>query len=88
MILIGLWHGVTINFVAWGVWHGLGLFIHNRWSDLTRAHLINPSLRWQKVLDVGGVLLTFNFVSLGWVFFALPNLSSSTHFISVLFGLT
>ncbi len=87
MILIGLWHGVTLNFVAWGIWHGLGLFIHNRWSDFTKMHSYQLSARWQKILNVGGVLLTFNFVSLGWVFFALPDISISAHFLGVLLGL-
>ena len=77
MLLIGLWHGVTINFILWGAWHGLGLFLQNRWSDFakTRFHTNNPRL--QTALQLGGVLLTFHFVALGWVFFALsePNLS-------------
>jgi D-alanyl-lipoteichoic acid acyltransferase DltB (MBOAT superfamily) len=38
-------------------------------------------------LNIGGVLLTFNFVALGWVFFALPDLSSSTNYLRILFGL-
>jgi D-alanyl-lipoteichoic acid acyltransferase DltB (MBOAT superfamily) len=87
MVLIGLWHGVTLNFVAWGMWHGLGLFIHNRWSDLTRARFTTLSPRWHSILNIGGVLLTFNFVALGWVFFALPDLSSSTNYLRILFGL-
>ncbi len=87
MVLIGLWHGVTLNFVAWGMWHGLGLFVHNRWSELTRAHFTALSSRWQSVLNVGGLLLTFNFVALGWVFFALPNLTISINYLRVLFGL-
>ncbi len=37
MLLIGLWHGVTLNFAIWGAWHGLGLFFHNRWSDALRS---------------------------------------------------
>ncbi len=24
MVLIGLWHGITWNFVLWGAWHGIG----------------------------------------------------------------
>src|SRR5690242_15225101 len=32
MLLIGLWHGITLNFVLWGLWHGFGLFVQNRWS--------------------------------------------------------
>ena len=36
MVVIGLWHGVTVNFVIWGLWHGLALFVHKQWSDRTR----------------------------------------------------
>ena len=28
MLLIGLWHGISVNFVIWGLWHGVGLFFH------------------------------------------------------------
>ncbi len=89
MVLIGFWHGVTWNFTLWGLWHGLGLFIHNRWSDLTRARAtewaITP-LR-QNILNISGVLLTFHFVALGWIFFALSSTSASWHIFLKLFGL-
>ncbi len=87
MVLIGLWHGATLNFIAWGIWHGLGLFIHNRWSELTRARFTALSPRWQSVLNIGGMLVTFNFVALGWVFFTLPTLFISTNYLRVMFGL-
>jgi alginate O-acetyltransferase complex protein AlgI len=87
MVLIGLWHGVTWNFVAWGVWHGLGLFGHNRWSEWTKGRFAALPLRWQKALNVGGVLLTFHFVAIGWVFFALPSLSVSGQFLQRLIPL-
>jgi D-alanyl-lipoteichoic acid acyltransferase DltB (MBOAT superfamily) len=86
MALIGLWHGVTANFVLWGLWHGLGLFAHNRWSEQTKARFAALPPRWQTVLNAGGVLLTFNFVALGWVFFAMPNLAASWHVFLKLFG--
>ena len=85
MGLIGLWHGVTWNFVLWGLWHGLGMFAHNRWSELTKARFATLPPRSQKLLNVGGVLLTFHFVALGWVFFALPSPAVSFHFLQVLF---
>jgi D-alanyl-lipoteichoic acid acyltransferase DltB (MBOAT superfamily) len=87
MLLIGLWHGVTGNFIMWGLWHGLGLFIHNRWSEWTKSRFTALPTRWQKVLNAGGALLTFNFVALGWVFFALPDLSASWHVFLKLFGI-
>jgi alginate O-acetyltransferase complex protein AlgI len=87
MLLIGLWHGFTWNFILWGLWHGLGLFGHNRWSELTRARFAALAPGLQRVLNIGGVLLTFNFVALGWVFFALSEPGNSIHFLRVLFGL-
>lgn len=77
MLVIGLWHGVTVNFILWGLWHGFGLFFQNRWSDFTRKRFNPSSPRQASALQIGGILLTFNFVALGWVFFALssPTLS-------------
>jgi alginate O-acetyltransferase complex protein AlgI len=86
MVLIGLWHGITLNFVIWGLWHGFGLFIHNRWSELTRTSFAALPPRLQALFNAGGVLLTFNFVALGWIFFALPDPSTSFHFLRTLFG--
>ncbi len=89
MLLIGLWHGVTWNFVIWGLWNGMGLFIHNRWSEALRTRLAGrvPSPRWQPWLDLGGTLLTFHYVALGWVWFALPDPSASLQIFTKLFGL-
>jgi alginate O-acetyltransferase complex protein AlgI len=86
MILIGLWHGVSWNFVLWGSWHGLGLFLHNRWAELTKVRLATFPPAGQKAIQAAGVFLTFQYVALGWVFFALPTLASSFHFFGVLFG--
>jgi len=87
MLLIGLWHGVTVNFILWGLWHGLGLFIQNRWSDFakTRFNISDPRLK--SALQIGGVLLTFHFVALGWVFFALSSPSLSWMVFGKLFNL-
>jgi D-alanyl-lipoteichoic acid acyltransferase DltB (MBOAT superfamily) len=87
MLLIGLWHGITWNFILWGAWHGLGLFLQNRWSDFAKTRLITASPRLQTALQAGGVLLTFHFVALGWVFFALSTPQLSAQVLSKLFGL-
>jgi alginate O-acetyltransferase complex protein AlgI len=73
MMLIGLWHGVTVNFLLWGLWHGFGLFFQNRWSDFARRRFNVTDSRRQAILKLGGIFLTFNFVALGWVFFALTS---------------
>jgi D-alanyl-lipoteichoic acid acyltransferase DltB (MBOAT superfamily) len=88
MVLIGLWHGITLNFVAWGLWHGVGMFVNNRWSDLSRPWTArlqeHPKLNF--VSRVFSTILTFHFVVLGWVWFALPSLDLSMQTFSRLFG--
>jgi len=75
MVLIGLWHGVTWNFALWGAWHGLGLFGHNRWADFTKGKMtwLDARPRLRAVAAGLSAILTFHFVALGWVWFALPN---------------
>jgi D-alanyl-lipoteichoic acid acyltransferase DltB (MBOAT superfamily) len=86
MFIIGLWHGVTINFILWGAWHGLGLFLQNRWSDFAKTRFTSISPRLQTVMQIGGILLTFHFVAFGWVFFALSEPSLSSRALLKLFG--
>ncbi len=88
MVLIGLWHGITVNYLLWGLWHGLGLFFHNRWSDFMRGRstvdqVLGPV---QGVLKFLNPFLTFNFVSLGWLFFILPTPALSWQAFLKLFG--
>jgi alginate O-acetyltransferase complex protein AlgI len=87
-VLIGLWHGITWNFAIWGAWHGLGLFFHNRWSNMIRTKSqvenINPTIK--RFLGYGSTFLTFNYVSLGWVWFALVTPGASWNFLLKLFG--
>ncbi len=84
MTVIGAWHGIALNYILWGLWHGLGLFIHNRWADFakTRAFPLPPRLA-----NLLGGVLTFHFVALGWVWFAAPELTTWPYVFKVLFGI-
>lgn len=88
MVLIGLWHGITWNFVLWGVWHGLGLFLQNRYSDWVKPRMaqFENKPRIQKGMQVLNVILSFHFVALGWVWFALPKVSLSITVFTRLLG--
>jgi D-alanyl-lipoteichoic acid acyltransferase DltB (MBOAT superfamily) len=89
MAVIGLWHGITWPFLIWGLWHGLGLFAHKLWSDRTRRWYRELSARparrrgWAFV----GWFLTFHFVTLSWVWFALPDVEVVMKTLGRLFGL-
>jgi D-alanyl-lipoteichoic acid acyltransferase DltB (MBOAT superfamily) len=79
---------MTLNFLFWGAWHGLGLFLHNRWAEFMkpRAAAITAHPTLSKTLNVLSIFFTFNYVALGWVWFALPSLQLSLRVFSGLFG--
>ncbi len=89
MILVGSWHGVSLNFIAWGAWHGIGLYVHRLFAARFHPNVSNVTDRPRRVaaLQAISVIVTFHFVALGWVFFALPDLHSSLTVFAALVGL-
>jgi len=89
MGVIGLWHGIAWPFVAWGLWHGLGLFVHKWWSDRTRRVYLSlrDRPRLKALWNGAAWLLTLQFVMLGWVWFALPRIDQAADVFLKLFGI-
>jgi alginate O-acetyltransferase complex protein AlgI len=88
MCTIGLWHGITWNFLVWGMWHGVGLWIHKQWSDRTRKWYrgLKDKPGQKRAWTIFSWFITLQFVVLGWVWFALPiELAAPT--FARLFGL-
>ena len=65
-VICGIWHGSTINFLYWGLWHGIGLATYKIWTIK-----IKPNKPFFESTPYKGVsiLLTFSFVTIGWLFF-------------------
>ncbi len=67
MLLGGLWHGASFNFVVWGGMHGIALAIDKlRLSLVTRFNNQRFNSKFWKVI---GVIITFHFVCFCWIFF-------------------
>lgn len=67
MLLGGLWHGASFNFVVWGGIHGLGLVAHKYYrTEILHRERHYRSHGWRRA---GAVLLTFHFVCFTWLFF-------------------
>ena len=74
MLLGGLWHGASWNFVIWGAIHGIGLagtrmYQRSEWSDRASSSTETSSL-WGRWLSVAA---TFHFVCFAWIFFRAPT---------------
>ena len=79
MLLGGLWHGASWNFIIWGLIHGVALAIE-RWIFSRKK--INPyNLRTIRIIP------TLIIVNIAWVFFRADNLNSAIKYLSVMIGL-
>jgi alginate O-acetyltransferase complex protein AlgI len=89
MLVIGLWHGIALNFVIWGLWHGVGLFIHKQWSDRTRHwyRRLNDQPSHKRLWVAFSWFVTFHYVVIGWLWFALPDTGQAVQVLAGLFGL-
>jgi len=72
MLLGGLWHGASWNFVIWGALHGGGLAATRMWQ---RARGEGGGTGLARVVTT---FLTFQFVCLAWVFFRAPTFGHAT----------
>ncbi|MEW6724543.1 MAG: MBOAT family O-acyltransferase [Bacillota bacterium] len=88
MGLVGLWHGSTLNFLVWGLYHGVGLSLYRIYSDLSQRYLPEAarSALGGPAGRLAGTLATFGFVALGWVFF-VNDLPAAVSIISRLLGI-
>jgi D-alanyl-lipoteichoic acid acyltransferase DltB (MBOAT superfamily) len=77
MVLGGLWHGASWNFVIWGALHGGALAVTRmwqRWRDGRRIREGKASARSGSPLgQVLATVATFHFVCLAWIFFRAPT---------------
>ena len=73
----GLWHGASLNFVVWGLFHGVFLLVERaglgKWLD--------------RVPAIVGHVYTLLVVLIGWVFFRATDLSSAVAYLGKMVGL-
>lgn len=87
MILGGLWHGASFNFIVWGGMHGLALAFdklrmsvsarYNSFHEETFGRAIST-----KIVRFFGVAITFHFVCFCWIFFKASTFEDAGIIIS------
>jgi len=77
MTLGGLWHGAAPTFVAWGLFHGLGLAVERWIGERRGARGADDAETTASIWAWPCRLLTFHLVCVGWVLFRADSLGTA-----------
>lgn len=72
----GLWHGASWNFIIWGLYFGVVIFI----EKIFLLKILN------KLPKIVGNIYTMLLVIISWVFFDMDSLKGALSYIGVMFG--
>ena len=81
MLLCGLWHGPSWNFVFWGGLHGAALAIYQVYASMQRRSA-QPSTK--SAFHLGTLvsrMLTLSVVMVGWIFFGTQTLAVAFQYL-------
>lgn len=82
MLLGGLWHGASWNFVIWGSIHGIALCVHKGFQNfLGHDKKYHP----HGIRKIFAIFFTFHLVCFCWLFFAGSSLEDSLTMLSQIF---
>lgn len=69
MLLGGLWHGASWNFVIWGGLNGIGLVVYKFWRKISPWEQYN---NW--IVNSWKIAVTFAFITFTRIFFRAENI--------------
>ena len=88
LFLAGVWHGPSLNFVVFGLLHGLGIAISRAYGDSLRktlGHLKYKQYLANRWIHAVAILLTLHYVSFCFLFFT-PDMNDTFQRLSVVWS--
>lgn len=76
--LTGIWHGASLNFLIWGLYHGLFLIIERAW--------LGEKLNKSRYKIINHIYVMF-VVGIGWAIFRCNSFSEAIHLLKNMFKL-
>lgn len=74
--LTGMWHGASWNYIIWGLYFGVLLFIERITKDLRK-----------NIPSYINMIITFILVVIGWIFFRIEDIYLSLDYLKSLFNI-
>lgn len=90
-VVSGMWHGANWTFFVWGALHGIFIICERTLGVATdiKSPMTCEKNDFVRVLRHGiGIIVTFNLVSLGWVFFRAATISDAFAIIFSVFDVS
>jgi D-alanyl-lipoteichoic acid acyltransferase DltB (MBOAT superfamily) len=85
MLVSGLWHGETWNFIIWGALHGMFMVFSVLWSQ-AKGKIHWPFTLPPSLTAALRIIVTFNLVCFTWIFFRADSLADAFYIIGHLFS--
>jgi D-alanyl-lipoteichoic acid acyltransferase DltB (MBOAT superfamily) len=84
MFVFGFWHGGTVLFMMWGIYHGLLLVLHRQWQEFRKR----LGFEWSGIVATGiSWMLTFGAVCIGYIFFRSETVAQALAMLRGIFDL-
>jgi alginate O-acetyltransferase complex protein AlgI len=74
MIVCGAWHGLSGNYLVWGLLHGLAVCFYHLIKDYVK---LPTPVSW---------FITFNYVACAWIFFRSPDIQTGIDYFMTMFS--
>lgn len=84
MMILGIWHEISWRYCLWGLLHGVGIAICQRWQRTKTA----KSFETNKVWSITSLFATQHFVLLSFTLTGLNTMDKTLLRLSILFGIT
>ena len=85
MIILGLWHELSLRYLAWGLWHGIGIAVVQKWQTTNMSQWLNQGLRGRLYKPVS-IFITLQFVILSFVITSSDTLKDALDRFRILLG--
>jgi alginate O-acetyltransferase complex protein AlgI len=84
-LTVGLWHGLALNFIVWGIYHGALLALYHVYKAALPRHVAESA--WYRSIPAhwASVAATFLLVTIGWVPF-MTDWKTAKRLLVLMFG--
>lgn len=86
LMAIGVWHELSPRYIAWGLYHGVGIILAMRWIKFSSGALSfrHGNAAAGYLMDGLSILFTANFFFIGYIIISQPSLAKSMEVIGII----